>query len=1220
MPVESTKTPLESLGDPPLTPTQLAQRELAQRALARRRLLQFILRFNPRYLPGWVHEDICFHLEQFSRDVAEGKSPRLGLFMPPRHGKQISDDTPVPTPRGWTTHGALRPGDEVFGPDGMPAKVIAVSAPTASDVRVELTNGEVFYTHEAHEWTLYDRGAATWRTEETGWLMRSNRGTRRLISSGRAVYQLPAAAALQFAGATPALHPYVLGAWLGDGSCGVACITHGTAKQPVVDKITALGYPVSSVSQHKTTGVLTTRFSGPRPGEAGRMTRELQAIGVYRVKRIPPAYQLASVDARLELVAGLVDTDGSVCPKTSRVTISTTRPDLAGDIVELLTGLGLRPYKTVARPVLSSSGIQGRDPVITIGFQPTSPLPTVVAHKQVTRIAPQRREGFASVTHDPQGKTGRCIQVDRADGLYVVGRKMTVTHNSEIVSRNFPAWHLGQYPHHELIACSYNLDLAITFSRKVKQVIEDPQFAPLFPDLQTDPTNWSASEWMLLNGGGYLAAGVGGGITGRGAHCFPAGTLVHTETGPVDIADLVHLLDSVRVWSYNPSTSQAELRHVEAFSAQNSADLYEVRTCSGRVIRATGNHPFYTAESGYKPARDLAVGDTLYVYAPESTGQHAVQIVLPGAAKSAGDADLPLVLRDIPAAAVRGREGSAARDDGFVLQRSVFGGAPRGEKSAEVRGVPGADTIQPAKILQPGMQGIVEKARAAAHVVSGVFRALSAAAQDLLAGLRKQTTQHSAARGGQRELPARAGVPGAVRQDAPTDTDAGQESLCGVQREGGTGASLRREQAQQRAGKSGLAVQEVSPGAPQVGRDTVSVVTRISSGPVRVYDIQVEENHCFFANDVLVHNCLLIDDPVKSAEEADSQLVLEKIWEWYGATAYTRLAPGGGVLLIQTCWSDLDLAGRIQQAMKDDPEFDRFTIIKYPAIAEEYEYRNATTREIVRSPQPLTISEIITQDLELLREPGQALHAERYDEKKLAAIKRTLPQRFWNALYQQNPVPDDGAYFKGEWFRYYETPPLSECNVFQAWDFAISEKNSNDYTVGSCSLQDYDDTLHFADLQRFRSGDAFQIVEAMLTMAKRWYNPSLIIGVEDGQIWRAIAALLHKRMRELKFYPTVQVLKPIQDKQARGRVLQGRMQQGKVAFPSPDKAPWVDTLRHEFLRFPAGVNDDIVDSCAWNAQLAVGTTPPRRPEPKKLKSWKDRIGGRDGSSNSHMVA
>ena len=62
--------------------------------------------------------------------------------------------------------------------------------------------------------------------------------------------------------------------------------------------------------------------------------------------------------------------------------------------------------------------------------------------------------------------------------------------------------------------------------------------------------------------------------------------------------------------------------------------------------------------------------------------------------------------------------------------------------------------------------------------------------------------------------------------------------------------------------------------------------------------------------------------------------MLEKIWEWYGATAYTRLAPGGGVLLIQTCWSDLDLAGRIQQAMKDDPEF-----AKNPGTRLDFFYR-----------------------------------------------------------------------------------------------------------------------------------------------------------------------------------------------------------------------------------------------------------------------------------------
>jgi hypothetical protein len=83
---------------------------------------------------------------------------------------------------------------------------------------------------------------------------------------------------------------------------------------------------------------------------------------------------------------------------------------------------------------------------------------------------------------------------------------------------------------------------------------------------------------------------------------------------------------------------------------------------------------------------------------------------------------------------------------------------------------------------------------------------------------------------------------------------------------------------------------------------------------------------------------LSIDDPIKNHEEADSLLVREGLWDWYGSTAYTRLAPGGGVLVIQTCWHDDDLAGRLQQAMqagKDDPDVDQFEIIKYPAVAEK---------------------------------------------------------------------------------------------------------------------------------------------------------------------------------------------------------------------------------------------------------------------------------------------
>ena len=368
---------------------------------------------------------------------------------------------------------------------------------------------------------------------------------------------------------------------------------------------------------------------------------------------------------------------------------------------------------------------------------------------------------------------------------------------------------------------------------------------------------------------------------------------------------------------------------------------------------------------------------------------------------------------------------------------------------------------------------------------------------------------------------------------------------------------------------------------------------------------------------------LLIDDPLKNAEEADSADVREKLWEWYGSTAYTRLAPGGGVLVIQTWWHDDDLAGRLQQAMAADPESDQFEVVKYPAIAEHDEWLEHATDQIVHPDDLADLMEGFdlndTSKYTKLRSKGDALHEARYDIVKLLRIKKTIPPRFWAALYQQNPVPDDGAYFTKDQFRRAPTPAMRRCRVYIAWDFAISEKKQNDFTVGTVGLQDSDDMLHIAEVMRFKSGDIFFIVEAILNLCVRWYSPHLILGFEDGQIYRAIEALLRRRMKERQLYPSVEVLKPITDKLARARALQGRMQQGMVTFS--DKGDWYDTVRAEFLRFPAGVHDDCVDSAAWVATLAVTHAPPAASKQQKPASWKDKLNllGR-ASGASHMAA
>ena len=349
---------------------------------------------------------------------------------------------------------------------------------------------------------------------------------------------------------------------------------------------------------------------------------------------------------------------------------------------------------------------------------------------------------------------------------------------------------------------------------------------------------------------------------------------------------------------------------------------------------------------------------------------------------------------------------------------------------------------------------------------------------------------------------------------------------------------------------------------------------------------------------------LIIDDPLKNAEEADSADTREKLMDWYGSTAYTRLAPGGGVLIVQTWWHDSDLAGQLQTAMKD-PTADQFVVVKYPAIAEEDEYLDYDTDLIARGEPPV--------NGKLLRRKGEALHPERYDLDKLNQIKRTISPRFWSALYQQNPVPDDGAYFLKEHFRRGPIPHITRANVYIAWDFAISEKKTNDYTVGTVLLHDENDVLHVAEVVRFKSGDGLFICDAILNLSKKWYTPGQQLGFEDGQIYRAIESLLKKRMQELRHYPSIKVLKPITDKLARARPIQGRMQQGMISFNV--EGEWYDACRLEMLRFPAGAHDDMVDSLSWATQMAIGRTPPRKIQHKEPESWvkKLNLSGQRGS-------
>jgi predicted phage terminase large subunit-like protein len=191
-----------------------------------------------------------------------------------------------------------------------------------------------------------------------------------------------------------------------------------------------------------------------------------------------------------------------------------------------------------------------------------------------------------------------------------------------------------------------------------------------------------------------------------------------------------------------------------------------------------------------------------------------------------------------------------------------------------------------------------------------------------------------------------------------------------------------------------------------------------------------------------------------------------------------------------------------------------------------------------------------------------------------------------------------------------------------AWDFAISEKQRADYTVGVCLMQDEADNLYLVDLVRFQ-GDSARIMNEFISMIHRWSGipgSTLALGVEDGQIWKSLKNMLKTKMKEEKAYVAIEVMQALTDKQSRAAPLQGRMEHARMWFI--EGSPWWKDTERELQRFPAGRNDDIVDALSWGVRLATGKKPKKPPATKRIKSWKEGlnrfVGGADGAG--HMAA
>jgi predicted phage terminase large subunit-like protein len=285
----------------------------------------------------------------------------------------------------------------------------------------------------------------------------------------------------------------------------------------------------------------------------------------------------------------------------------------------------------------------------------------------------------------------------------------------------------------------------------------------------------------------------------------------------------------------------------------------------------------------------------------------------------------------------------------------------------------------------------------------------------------------------------------------------------------------------------------------------------------------------------------IIDDPHSEQEAKTGRPdVFLPAWEWFQSGPLQRLMPGGAIIVVMTRWSKLDLTGQIVQQMDRNEEVDPWEVVEFPAIKDD----------------------------------GSALWPEFWDVDELLAKKAALDIRYWNAQYMQNPVSEEGALIKREWWKIWdkEAPPQCEFTIMSL-DAAQEANNRADYNaLTTWGVFFNEETNNYA-------------IILLNAIKKRMEYPDLkALVLQEYKEWEPDAFMVEKKSNGSVLYQEFRRMGiPVgeftpgkgQDKIARVNAVSSLFQGGVVY--APDRR-WAKEVIEECNDFPAGVNDDLVDS------------------------------------------
>lgn len=307
-------------------------------------------------------------------------------------------------------------------------------------------------------------------------------------------------------------------------------------------------------------------------------------------------------------------------------------------------------------------------------------------------------------------------------------------------------------------------------------------------------------------------------------------------------------------------------------------------------------------------------------------------------------------------------------------------------------------------------------------------------------------------------------------------------------------------------------------------------------------------------------NLAVIDDPVKNFEEAFSEKVQNSNFNWYKTTLHTRIVPTASIVLIQTRWHQLDLAGMVLEAQPND-----WTILNLPAIWDQ-DYPD-----------------------QMGRQRGDLLWPEWQDQKFIDGQRAALGEREFHALFQQSPRPTEGSIFKTQRIKI-ETSYKKEGEFVRAYDLAATAKTGTrdpDYTVGILMLKKPDNSVMVVDMVRFREGPE-RVREAIMNTADLdGRDVKISIPQDPGAGGKYVVTDLTKMLAGFNVVSSPES----GSKETRAFPFSAQMNAGNVSMLKKD---WNSAFVDEFQSFPGGAHDDIVDACSRAFfELTTLGAPPR---------------------------